>query len=54
MNWDDNRRFLSDLFGDALGEAIDWIAANCEPDEVFGEEVLEEWAEDNDWVKGEE
>lgn len=30
---------------------IEWIQENCAPDEVFSEEQLIEWAENNGFVK---
>jgi light-regulated signal transduction histidine kinase (bacteriophytochrome) len=30
---------------------IDWIAENMEPDEVFSDDELAEWAEDNGYEK---
>lgn len=32
---------------DLLSEAISWIQSNLEPEDVFGEDVLEEWALSN-------
>ena len=34
-----------------LQNAIDWIQTNLEPDAVFTEAQLEQWAENNDFVK---
>lgn len=35
----------------ALDNAIDWISSNMNPDEVFDEKSLKEWAESNGYVK---
>ena len=37
-----------------LDEAVDWIGANMRPDEVFTEEDLVIWADENGFVKGED
>lgn len=34
-----------------LEESVDWIQSNLEPEEVFDKEELEEWAENNGYVK---
>lgn len=36
---------------DLLDNAIDWIATNLSPEDVFSEEMLAEWAEANDYRK---
>lgn len=33
-----------------LGDAIDWIRANLEPDDVFPEKPLQSWAENNGYI----
>lgn len=35
------------------GEVLAYIADNFDPEDVFDEEVLVRWAEDNGYVKGE-
>lgn len=35
----------------ALDNAIAWIAKNLDPDDVFTNESLETWAENNGYVK---
>ena len=35
----------------ALDNAIDWISSNLNPDEVFDEKQLKEWAESNSYTK---
>jgi hypothetical protein len=36
-----------------LDDATQWIQDNLAPDDVFTEEQLETWAEENGFVKGE-
>lgn len=43
--------FLAHVIPSALLEsAIEWIAKNMSPDDVFSERALEEWAEANGFV----
>ena len=35
-----------------LDEAIDWIAKNMEPEDVFSPDDLRQWAENSGWVLG--
>lgn len=35
----------------ALDEAISWIGSNLEPDDVFSDKDLSQWAESNGYVK---
>lgn len=37
-----------------LEEAIDWIRSNLEPDDVFTQNSLEAWAENNGYVRDEQ
>jgi hypothetical protein len=46
-------KFNETVFRNILEEAIEWIRDNMEPEDVFEEEVLEAWAEANDFVKSE-
>lgn len=34
-----------------LDEALAWITENMRPDEVFDDEALSEWADNNNWEK---
>ena len=34
-----------------LDDALEWIATNLEPEDVFTTRQLEEWAENNDYTK---
>ena len=44
--------FVSEVISSsALEEVISWIKSNLEPEEVFDENQLEEWAETNGYVK---
>jgi hypothetical protein len=43
-----DRAFIADIISASLlEEAIDWIASNLNPDDVFPDSDLEEWAERN-------
>jgi len=48
-----DRDFLEEMIGgnDLLDRAIQWVVANLQPDEVFSEKTLEEWATDNGYSK---
>lgn len=47
--------FLNDVIGTSILEsAIDWIQRNLNPQDVFSERYLQEWAEDNDYIKSTE
>lgn len=50
----DNEKFRDSLFigKSLLDDALDWIRENMQPDEVFGDNELSEWAEENGFVKG--
>jgi hypothetical protein len=39
------------LPADLLDTAINWITRNLSPDEVFDEKQLDDWADDNGYVK---
>ena len=43
--------FLDSIPEGVLGEAIDWIAKNLVPEDVFDEKELSEWATENGFVK---
>lgn len=46
-----NRDFIADLISSSLlDDAIDWIANSLSPEEVFRNEELKTWAEDNGYV----
>jgi hypothetical protein len=48
-----DRAFLNDVIGDALLEtSINWIASNLNPEDVFSESDLANWAEENGYVQG--
>jgi hypothetical protein len=47
-----DRKFIEAVVSGALlEESIGWIASNLSPIEVFGEEALENWAQENGYVK---
>ena len=49
-----DKQFIKDVIpGALLEECIIWIRDNLEPDEVFTDDQLEEWAEDNGFVEEE-
>jgi hypothetical protein len=46
--------FIEQVFGTSLLEkAIEWIQNNLEPDDIFVEEELHEWATENDYISRE-
>jgi hypothetical protein len=48
-----NRQFAESILPTwPLDEAIEWINSNMEPGDVFTEDKLEEWAENNGFTKG--
>lgn len=47
-----NQDFITDLIDRyPLDRIAEWIADNCEPEEVFTEEQLVAWAERNDFTR---
>lgn len=52
IGWDERANFARDVFGtSALDDAIEWIKNNLNPEDVFDNATLSEWAEDNDYVE---
>lgn len=49
----DNEKFRDSLFigKSLLDDALEWIRDNMKPDQVFGDNELGEWANDNGYVK---
>lgn len=48
----ENKQFSEHMFSTyPLDNAIDWIGSNLEPDDIFAEKKLEEWALRNGFVK---
>jgi hypothetical protein len=46
-----DREFIASVVSSRLLEdAIDWIADNMDPVEVFGKDVLADWAAENGYV----
>ena len=51
-SYSDNIAFIRDVIDKCiLDEAVEWIAANMSPGEVFDSEALSEWAEENGYTK---
>lgn len=46
-----NQKVETTLSDDTLQESIDWIGSELDPDEVFSEKKLKEWAESNGYIK---
>lgn len=53
-SYSEDQAFATAVFGQILGEAIDWIEANLDPDDVFSKEELGSWAECNGYELKEE
>ena len=50
-----DRDFISNVLSSALLEdSIDYIINTFSAEEIYGKEVLEEWAEENDYIKNPE
>ena len=48
----ENDNFRDEIFSRyALDDAIDWINSNLEPEEVFNEKQLENWAIENGYIR---
>lgn len=52
----ENQKFVKGIIDadNLLDNAIDWIQCNMPVEDVFPEEVLAEWAEENGYVKAED
>lgn len=46
----DNNKFIEDIFPYPLDLAIDWIAKNLCPEDVFNKNDLEAWAKENGYI----
>jgi hypothetical protein len=47
--------FIKDVICTSLlEESIDWIVSHLSAEEVYGKDVMEEWAEDNGYVMKED
>lgn len=47
-----DNNFIKEVISSCLLEdAIAWITNEFSAEELYGKEVLEEWAEDNDYIK---
>ena len=50
----DDREFIQEVISSSLLEdAINFIKAKYTAEDIFGEEALKEWAEDNGYIKEE-
>lgn len=50
-----NKEFLLTLINETLlDDAIDWIKMNLNPEEVFNDNDLEDWAYENGFTKNED
>jgi hypothetical protein len=49
----DNQKFTESLFSGStlLNDALEWIRDNMKPNQVFGDNELGAWAEDNGYTK---
>lgn len=45
------RIVLPSISSDLLGDAISWINTNLSPEDVFDKKFLDEWAEEEGYVK---
>jgi len=44
--------FIGSVVGhDLLENSIEWIKLNMLPEDVFDEDLLDDWAQENDYVK---
>lgn len=51
-NTSDDKQFISEVISSSLLEdSIAFIKNKYSPEEIFGKEVMEEWAEDNGYIK---
>lgn len=54
-SWEQNKKFAESMLPTyPLDEAIDWISGSMEPEDVFYEEKLREWALANGFVESDE
>ena len=51
----EGRSFIAHVIGldgvDVLTDSVSWIADNLQPDEVFSDEALREWASENGLIE---
>ncbi len=51
-SFQDNRNFIEYIISsDFLEYAIDWVGSNLDPEDVFTNEALIDWALDNKFIK---
>ena len=47
-----DRAFIKDVISETILEsAVEWIRKNMDPEEVFREDQLQRWAENNEYEK---
>lgn len=48
---DENTSFIANNIGNILDEAVEWVSKNMDPDDVFTQAQLEEWAKHNGFIE---
>lgn len=52
ISYSQEKSFMDSLNLHSLAsDAVDWVADNLEPDEVYDDNALQEWAENNGYIK---
>jgi len=51
FTWQQEEDFMKATTEFRMDEAMEWIRNNLYPEDVFNEEALEKWAENNDYIK---
>lgn len=52
-----DKSFMAELIDQISGDfswVLEWVEQNCEPDDIFDEKRLEQWARDNGFIKSDE
>ena len=53
IDWNEKEQFAKDVFYTTLDDAIEWIKENLDPNDVFNDRELIEWALDHGFVEKE-
>ena len=53
-NYTERKGFAEEVFDNTLDPAIDWIKYNLYPEDVFHEDSLRVWAEENGYAQSDE
>lgn len=53
IDWNEKEQFAKDVFYATLEDIIEWIKKNLNPDDVFNDRELIEWALDHGFVEKE-